>query len=32
VPPGDYVLKAFESSAQDGSETFVETKRVTVTG
>lgn len=31
VPPGDYVLKAFESSAQDGSETFVDTKAVTVT-
>jgi hypothetical protein len=32
VPPGDYELKAFESSAQDGSETFVDTKTVTVTG
>jgi hypothetical protein len=32
VPPGDYELKAFESSAKDGSETFVDTKRVTVTG
>jgi hypothetical protein len=32
VPPGDYELKAFESSAEDGSETFVDTKRVTVTG
>jgi len=32
VPPGDYVLKAFESSARDGSQTFVETKSVTVTG
>ena len=32
VPAGDYVLKAFESSAEDGSETFVETKSVTVTG
>jgi spore germination protein GerM len=32
VPPGDYELKAFESSAEDGSETFVDTKTVTVTG
>lgn len=32
LPPGDYVLKAFESSAEDGSETFVDTKSVTVTG
>lgn len=32
VPPGDYVLKAFESSAQDGSELFADTKTVTVTG
>jgi hypothetical protein len=32
VPPGDYVFKAFESSAEDGRETFVDTKAVTVTG
>lgn len=32
VPPGDYELQAFESSAKDGSQTFVDTKRVTVTG
>jgi hypothetical protein len=32
VPPGDYELKAFESSAEDGSETFLDTKTVTVTG
>jgi hypothetical protein len=31
VPAGDYELKAFESSAEDGSETFVDTKNVTVT-
>ncbi|HVM27436.1 MAG TPA: GerMN domain-containing protein [Mycobacteriales bacterium] len=32
VPPGDYELRAFSESAEDGSEMFVETKRVTVTG
>lgn len=32
VPPGEYVLRAFESSAQDGRVTFLDTKRVTVTG
>ena len=32
VPPGDYELRAFESSAEDGSVTFLDTKRVTVTG
>lgn len=32
VPPGDYVLWAYESSAQDGSITWLDTKRVTVTG
>jgi hypothetical protein len=31
VPPGDYVLRAFESSAEDGSVTFLDTKNVTVT-
>lgn len=31
VPPGDYVLRAFESSAKDGSETFVDDKPLTVT-
>jgi hypothetical protein len=31
VPPGDYVLRAFESSAEDGSMLFADTKRVTVT-
>jgi hypothetical protein len=31
VPAGNYELKAFESSAKDGSETFVDTKTVTVT-
>jgi Sporulation and spore germination/Immunoglobulin-like domain of bacterial spore germination len=31
VPPGDYVLRAFESSAEDGRETFVDDKRITVT-
>jgi hypothetical protein len=32
VPPGDYVFRAFESSARDGSEQSVDTKNVTVTG
>jgi spore germination protein GerM len=32
VPPGTYELQAFESSAKDGSQTFVDSKRVTVTG
>jgi hypothetical protein len=32
VPPGEYVLRAFESSAKDGSATFVDDKPVTVTG
>jgi hypothetical protein len=31
VPPGDYVFRAFESSAEDGSVTFLDTKDVTVT-
>ncbi|MBK5307343.1 MAG: GerMN domain-containing protein [Frankiaceae bacterium] len=31
IPPGDYVLRAFESSAKDGSETFVDDKPLTVT-
>ncbi|MDT7573524.1 MAG: hypothetical protein QOE05_3698 [Actinomycetota bacterium] len=31
VPPGSYVLRAFESSAKDGSETFVDDKPLTVT-
>ena len=30
VPPGDYVLRAFESSAEDGRETFVDDKPLTV--
>lgn len=30
VAPGDYVLRAFESSAEDGRETFVDDKRITV--
>lgn len=30
VPPGDYVLRAWESSARDGSVTWLDTKRVTV--
>lgn len=30
VPRGDYVLRAFESSAEDGRETFVDDKRITV--
>jgi hypothetical protein len=32
VPPGDYELWAYESSATDGSVTWLDTKRVTVTG
>lgn len=32
VPPGDYVLWAYESSAEDGSITWLDTKRVTITG
>lgn len=31
VPPGDYVLRAFESSAQDGSEQWVDDKPLRVT-
>ena len=31
VPPGDYELWAYESSAEDGSVTWLDTKRVTVT-
>jgi hypothetical protein len=31
VPPGDYVLRAFEVSAKDGSATFIDDKPVTVT-
>jgi hypothetical protein len=31
VPPGDYELWAFESSAKDGSMQFVDTKQVTIT-
>lgn len=31
VPPGDYELRAFESSAKDGSETYVDDKPLTVT-
>lgn len=30
VTPGRYVLKAFEASAQDGRDTFVDTKDITV--
>jgi spore germination protein GerM len=30
VPPGEYVLRAFESSAKDGTPTFVDDKPVTV--
>ena len=30
LAPGSYVLKAFESSARDGSETFLDTKDITV--
>jgi hypothetical protein len=32
VPAGDYVLRAYESSARDGTPTFVDDKAVTVTG
>ena len=32
VPPGDYLLRAFESSAEDGRPTFVDDKPLTVTG
>ncbi len=32
VPPGDYVLRAFESSADDGSRMFIDDKDVRVTG
>ncbi len=32
VPAGDYELRAFESSAEDGAPTFVDTKQVTVAG
>ena len=32
VPPGDYELWAYESSAEDGSITWLDTKRVTVRG
>lgn len=32
VPPGDYVLRAFSSSAKDGSRMFVDDKDVRVTG
>jgi hypothetical protein len=31
VPPGEYVLRAYESSAEDGRATFVDDKPVTVT-
>jgi hypothetical protein len=31
VPPGHYVLRAYESSAKDGTPTFVDDKPVTVT-
>ena len=31
VPPGEYVLRAYESSAKDGTPTFVDDKPVTVT-
>jgi len=31
VPPGDYVLRAFESSAEDGRPTFVDDKPLRVT-
>lgn len=30
VPAGDYTLRAFQTSAQDGSEEFVDTKDITV--
>lgn len=32
VPPGDYVVAAYEESAKDGSRLGVDTKRVTVSG
>ena len=32
VPPGDYLLRAFESSAEDGRPIFVDDKPLTVTG
>jgi hypothetical protein len=32
VPPGDYDLRAFEASAEDGAPTYVDSKQVTVTG
>jgi Immunoglobulin-like domain of bacterial spore germination/Sporulation and spore germination len=32
VPPGDYVVSAYEASEKDGSRVGVDTKRVTVTG
>lgn len=32
VPPGSYVVAAFEGSAKDGAEVAVDTKRVTVSG
>ena len=32
VPPGSYVVAAFERSAKDGAEVAVDTKRVTVSG
>jgi hypothetical protein len=32
VPAGDYELRAFESSAEDGAPTYVDSKSVTVTG
>ena len=31
VPPGNYVLRAYESSAKDGTPTFIDDKPVTVT-
>lgn len=30
VAPGDYTLKVFQESAEDGSETFLDTKQITV--
>ena len=30
APPGDYVLRAYESSAEDGSVTWLDTKRVRI--
>jgi hypothetical protein len=32
VPAGEYVLRAYESSAKDGTATFIDDKPVTVTG